>query len=140
MKEYPGRMISILYRKSQIYFCQALKEHNLTTAEYPVLLHLEQAEGKTQEEVSSELSIDKSAITRAVQSLVDKGLVERIKDQQDKRCNRIYLTQKGKSSVFQVKQAVEDWNRIMTKHMTKNQIEEVMGLLSQMVDNIKEQK
>ena len=86
MQNNPGRLLSILYRKAQVYWTQSLKEYHITSAEYPILLRLYAREGVTQEEIVAELEMDKSAIARALQSLIDKGFVEKQKDEQDRRC------------------------------------------------------
>lgn len=138
MKDYPGKLISILYRKSQIYWAQILKEYHITCAEYPVLIILQKDDGITQEYISSELNIDKSAITRVIQSLLDKGFIEKKKDEEDKRCNRIYLTEKGRSTKNPIDKGRREWNRILTKNIPEEKIEEVLEILSQMADNISE--
>lgn len=139
MKESPGRLISIIYRKSQMFWSQMLKEHNITSAEYPILITLQKKNGRTQEEVTAVLDIDKSAVARAVQSLEQKGFLEKKKDARDKRCNRIYLTEKGQLSEQLIQKTIQEWNQILTKNMPKEKTEEMMNLLSQMVDNIQEQ-
>ncbi|MDO5291802.1 MAG: MarR family winged helix-turn-helix transcriptional regulator [bacterium] len=139
MKEYPGKLISILYRKSQSFFAQMLKEHGLTSAEYPVMILLLKKDGRTQEELSAELVIDKSAITRVVQSLVEKGFVEKQKDAIDKRCNHIYLTEQGLRCKTSIEQTMEEWNDIQTKNIPTEQLDELMRLLHQIVDNVQDQ-
>ena len=138
MKDYPGKFISILYRKSQIYWAQILKEHDITCAEYPVLIILQKNDGITQEYISSVLNIDKSAVARVIQSLLDKGFIEKKKDEEDKRCNRIYLTEKGHSTKKPIDKGRREWNSILTKNIPEEKIEEVLEILSQMAENISE--
>ncbi|MDO5521146.1 MAG: MarR family winged helix-turn-helix transcriptional regulator [bacterium] len=139
MKENPGRLISILYRKSQIHWGQVLKEYDLSSAEYPVLIQLFKQDGRTQEDLTAEIVIDKSAIARVVQSLVEKGIVEKKKDPIDKRCNRIYLTEQGRQCKEPIEQGVKEWNSILTKDMQMEEMQEIMRLLRQMADNVQDQ-
>ncbi|WP_294405632.1 MarR family winged helix-turn-helix transcriptional regulator [uncultured Clostridium sp.] len=138
MQDYPGKLISILYRKSQIYWAQVLKEYDITCAEYPVLIVLQKKDGITQEYISSVLNIDKSAITRVIQSLLGKGFIEKKKDDEDKRCNRIYLTEKGQASKGSIDKERKEWNTILTKNISQEKLYEVLEILSQMADNISE--
>ena len=94
MKRSVGRLISILYRKNKIYLNAAMKPLNITTAEQPILMYLYRHDAVTQEEISAYLQVDKALTTRTVQSLLEKGLVTKEKDEKDKRCNKISLTQK----------------------------------------------
>lgn len=129
-------MISKLCRKSQIFWTQRLKEHDITAAEYPILIVLNKREGITQDEIALELGIDKSAITRVVRSLLEKDYIKRRKDEKDQRCNRIYLTEKGHESWIPIKAAMQEWNEIMTGNMKVEEVEKVNQLLSQMATNI----
>lgn len=137
MQNNPGRLISILYRKAQVYWTQSLKEYQITSAEYPILLRLYAKEGVTQEEIVAELEMDKSAIARALQSLIDKGFVEKQKDEQDRRCNRIYLTDKGYGVRGTIEEAKQKWNEILMKNMTEEEQREMIRLLGQSVKNLK---
>lgn len=137
MEKRIGRLISIIYRKSQIFLGQALKQFDITSAEYPILMVLNQRNGATQEELSSTLYIDKSAVARVVQSLVSKGFVTKKKDENDQRCNRIYLTSKGHEVHTHIEKALDDWNGVLMMDMKEERYEEVYQLLLHMVQNVK---
>ena len=91
-----------------------------------------------QDEIVTELSIDKGAVTRILQSLSDKQMIERKKDDFDHRCNRIFLTELGKETHKPVHQAKENWNTILTKHMSDKEEKELTRLLSLAIQNLKE--
>ncbi len=137
MQESAGRLIAVLYRKSQIYWTQALKEYGITSAEYPVLIELHKQDGRTQEDVAAALDIDKSFITRTIQSLLEKEFIEKKKDENDKRCNRIYLTKKGYHTKEPIERAIVGWNKCLVGELPED---EVIGVLSQMIENIQKTK
>lgn len=132
-----GRLNSILYRKSQIYFGQALEPYNITSGEYPILIYLNRSNGVTQEELSSHLYIDKSAVARAIQTLVIKGFVKKVKDECDQRCNKIYLTHEGHNVQPHIEKALDEWNAILMMDMDGEKQEEIYKLLEHMVNNVK---
>lgn len=132
-----GRLVSIIYRKSQIFLGQALKQCDVTSAEFPILIFLNQKNGVTQEELSSYLYIDKSAVARVIQSLVGKGFITKSKDENDQRCNRIYLTIKGHEVQTQIEKALDHWNAVLMTDIKKERGEEIYELLLHMVGNIK---
>lgn len=137
MKEYTGRLVSILYRKSQMYYSRALKDCNITAGEYPLLLALSCQEGITQDKLSLDLSLDKSAVARSLKSLLEKNYVARNRDSDDLRCNRIYLTEEGHRQLPRLLQAVEDWNSILMKDLSKEEQTMLYHLLCHMVENVK---
>jgi len=61
-----ARHLAILHRHNQRYLNQVLKPYSLTSGEVGFLMSLYQAEGQTQEELSTALVIDKAATARAM--------------------------------------------------------------------------
>jgi len=131
-----GRLIAILHRRSQIFTNKALKEFSLTSAEYPSLLALYHREGQTQEELSSYLYIDKAAITRIIKSLVSKGFVIKKQDLQDKRCNRIFLTEKAKLKQEDIHKRVVQWNAFITESLDQETYVNTYNALQRMVNQV----
>lgn len=131
-----GRLISILHRQSQIYTNKALKEFSLTSAEYPFLFALYTKEGRTQEELSSYLYIDKAATTRIIRSLLAKGYVTRVQDGLDRRCNRIFLTEKAKQQQKEIRGRVMQWNAYITEGLDDETYQNAFATLQRMVDQV----
>ena len=134
MKRSVGRLISILYRKNQIYLNAAMKPLNITTAEQPILMYPYRHDAVTQEEISAYLQVDKALTTRTVQSLLEKGLVTKEKDEKDKRCNKISLTQKGLDMREAMIEKFSGWNKIVLEGMDEAKQELLFELLEEMVE------
>lgn len=131
-----GRLVSILHRQSQIYFNYALKEFNITSAEYAFLMYLFRNDGLTQEEMSAYLYIDKSATHRAIKSLERKGYVMRVKDNLDKRYNRVYLTDKAKSHKDEIRQRVWRWSEFLRADLDSETIDLIFESLEKMAKKV----
>lgn len=140
MNRRTGKLISILYRKGQIYIDKALKSCNVTGSEVPVLLSLYRRDGITQEELVVHTALDKSAVTRIVQSLIGKNYVTKEKDEKDLRCNRIYLTPNAFSIQEKVYEVLDDWNSIVMHNFDDFERNQSYELLERMVQNIQGEK
>ena len=136
MKKSIGRLASILHRQSQVYINRALREFDITSAEYSFLLFLYHKEGITQDELSLHLYIDKSATARAVKSLEQKGYVTRDKDDEDKRFNRVYLTEKAKHFRDEIRKRVWKWSEFLTEDIDEETTEIVLSVLEKMVEKV----
>lgn len=136
MIKHPGRLISILYRKGLIYKNIHLKDVDITASEQPFLSALFYKDGVSQDLLSKYLYIDKASTARAIQSLIKKGLVKKIKDEEDKRINRIFLTDKGYSCKDKVFSVLDNWGDILTKDMTADEKGIAYAYLERMVKNI----
>jgi len=67
----------------------------ITTEQWSVLACLWQEDKVTQQSLCALTSKDKPSITRLIDKLEKRGLVERIADVSDRRINLIHLTRKG---------------------------------------------
>lgn len=131
-----GRLISILYRKGNIYKNIILDDFNITASEQPFLSSLFNEDGVSQEYLSSKLLLDKASTTRSLQSLIDKGYIKKKKDENDKRINRIFLTEKSKSIEKEIKARLENWNDILTSDLNESEKEMAYLILNKMVNNL----
>lgn len=73
-----------------------LRGVKVSAEQYGVLKRLWVEEGLTQLDIARLTSKDKPSITRLLNNLEKKKLIERVVNDEDKRCNKIYLTAKGK--------------------------------------------
>ena len=80
--------------------------------------------------------LDKASTTRSLQSLIDKGYIKKKKDENDKRINRIFLTEKSKSIEKEIKARLENWNDILTSDLNESEKEMAYLILNKMVNNL----
>ena len=80
---------------------------------------------KTSSEVAKELSITVGTLTVAINNLVKKGYVERLRSEDDRRVVKLGLTKKGKL-LFRVHQ---HFHREMVKNILKGMEQEEQALL-----------
>lgn len=70
--------------------------HDITVEQWSLIQHLWQKEGLTQQEISGCSKKDNPSVCRLIDNMEKRNLVVRVPDQNDRRTNRIYLTNKGK--------------------------------------------
>lgn len=128
-----SRLISILFRHSRIYLNQALRPFDISSAEFPFLLSLYHEDGKTQDDLSSYLLVDKAATARAIKTLEEKSYIRRSKDADDKRCNRVYLTKKARLNETEIKRLIYNWTELLTEDIDPETVDIVYEALQEMV-------
>lgn len=134
MKESVGRLVAILHRQAQIYMNHSLQPHDITASEYPFLMYLSRHDGAIQEEISVYLYIDKAATTRCIRSLEKKGFLVRHKDSGDRRCNRVFLTPRGKELEPVLRQAAGRFNDFLLESLPDEDQDRLITYLKDMVD------
>ena len=129
------RIVTLLARKSQMCIGNALNKYDLTAAEQPFFMALRHNEGITQDELTAIVCVDKSAATRAIKSLEEKGYIIRVKDEKDKRHNRVYQTEKAKQIGEEVAKELLELNDMITKGINSEEINIIYNALVRMNEN-----
>lgn len=93
--------IGILLRELTRLYTQAQRDHvtsghDTSSTQSHVLMELGRAGVLTQHELGRRLSLDKGWVSRAVESLVQAGLVAKTRHENDRRSRWLQLTSKGK--------------------------------------------
>lgn len=133
---YIEQYISLIYRKLRIFMNREVKKYDIKSGQLIYLLNLYNKDGKSQEEISKNLEIDKGATTRTLKSLEEQGLITRVKDDQDKRTNRIYLTEKSKYIKDDVYSLIEQARKEVKKSLTEEEEKILISLLEKIYKNI----
>jgi MarR family transcriptional regulator for hemolysin len=91
--------LSDVARSMRTYIDQCAREHGMTRAQWGALVRLERQEGMTQAEMAEALEIQPISLVRLIDRLCHHALVERRPHPHDRRANRLYLTQKGRTTL-----------------------------------------
>ena len=124
--------ISVLYRQFQIYINNNTKDLQISASEYIFLMEMYKNDNMSQEQLSKNLIIDKSATARAIKSLEEKEYIIRKKDDNDKRTNRIKLTKNGIEIKDRLSNLLEEWNNEITSDIDKNLLNTVIDTINKM--------
>jgi MarR family transcriptional regulator, organic hydroperoxide resistance regulator len=88
-----------VYQKVQRQLERILDNARLTLPQFDVLANLGMSEGISQQELAERLLVTKGNVCGLLDRMESAGLVERRPSPTDRRANRLYLTDKGRSSL-----------------------------------------
>lgn len=74
-----------------------LEQHDVTIGQWAVLMFLWAKDGITQTELSRQVAIEDATMVRTIDRMERDGLVRRVRNTQDRRQLKIFLTDKGRS-------------------------------------------
>ena len=135
-KRHIGKYISQLYRKSSVFINKELAKYGIRSGQLMFLMDLYLKDGKNQEEISERLKIDKATTARALKKLEEQDFIKRIRDDNDKRSNKIYLTDTSKYLKEEVYGVLDEWNEKISKSLTREEKETLANLLEKVCKNI----
>jgi DNA-binding MarR family transcriptional regulator len=97
--EFAGQLFFRLWRASHTRTAEALSSIGLTPALFALLNVLGAREGAIQQQLSSDMGIDPSAMVALIDKLESAGLAERRRHPGDRRAWEIAITPKGRRTL-----------------------------------------
>lgn len=93
---------------------QAFADEDVSAVQWTALVSIMFGNGETCAGLARHLAHDKGAMTRMIDSLEEKGLVERTRDTDDRRVVRLSLTPAGSETTYRCRDsAIALWNDLL---------------------------
>lgn len=84
------------------------------------------------------LGVSKGLVSRSVESLVEKGLVDCRQDERDRRIQRIYLTERAQPLVVRMKSEIEKINEAFLDGISQEEIDQMEETMTKILDRFTE--
>lgn len=110
--------------------------HDITVEQWSLMLHLWQKEGQTQQEISGCSKKDNPSVCRLIDNMEKRNLVVRVPDQNDRRINRIYLTNKGKQLQEELINIANTNLKSSTRTISNTDLKICKSVLEKMIENL----
>ena len=131
-----GKYISIIHRTGSSFLSKEFSKFNIGSGQYMYLIHLYKNDGLSQEELTEILNIDKGTTAKSIKKLETEGFVMRVKDKNDKRINRVYLTPKALEIKDEFLSSINAWENTLTSNLSYAEKEQALTLLKKIAYNI----
>ena len=126
-------LVSLIYRKQTAYLNDKLKDVNLSSGLYPLLINVYKHKGISQEELASKLHVNESTITRNLDKLEKKGLITKTPEKRKKIIN---VTQEGGEIAQKVMDYDEKWDETIKKNLTQKEFQDFQKLLIKICEDL----
>ena len=101
-------LVSLLHRKQTAFLNNKLKDVDLSSGLYPLLVKSYKNEGISQEELADALHINESTVTRNLEKLENKGLITKTPQKRKKIIN---VTAEGAKIAQTVMDYDDEWDK-----------------------------
>jgi DNA-binding MarR family transcriptional regulator len=118
------------------YLRNRLQPHKVTPGQWFFLRALWEEEGLSQRELSRRVRTTEPTTVSALRLLERNGLIERVRNTQDRRTINIFLTPRGRELKDELLPGVLELNRVATEGLTREEIQEAFRLLNKMQQNV----
>lgn len=132
-ERYLGFLISDAARLQRTVFDRRVRRLGFTRSQWLALRRLGRQPGVSQSELAELMEVERATAGRIIDRLEENGWLERRPDQNDRRVNRIYMTERG--------QAVHDTIGPIAEAMVAEELSGLTGteqkLLTDLMINVK---
>ncbi|WP_407424538.1 MarR family winged helix-turn-helix transcriptional regulator [Methanobrevibacter sp.] len=127
-----GKLIVMIARGLQIYLNHHLEDLGINATQLHLLIEISNQCDINQEKVSERCNINKGAVARSIKKLEDKGLVIREIDENNRRQNKVSLTESGWETLDRSVKILNGWENEVI--LEKGYVEK--GLLQKVLKEI----
>lgn len=126
-------LVSLLYRNQNKFLNKKLKDVELSSGLYPLLIKSYKNDGISQEELASSLHVNESTITRNLDKLEKKGLIRKTPE---KRKKIISVTDDGAKIAQKIMGYDDKWDETIKKSLTESEYDDFKKLLKKICEDL----
>lgn len=117
-------------------FSRRLKHYELTAEQFGILAKLWRRDGVSQRELADWLVKDRPNVTRLLEKMTKKGLVSKTADPEDRRIQRVYVTEKGRALEPELLDVVMQMRSDAYQGLSDDEQAQLYGLLNRILGNL----
>lgn len=117
-------------------YMSAVGPHQATQTDLRTIAHLGRMEGCTQRELAEIIDVTPMTLGRQIDQLEAAGLIERRAHPSDRRCFRLYLTDKSRVEVQKLRKITSAIAERATRHLTGADRDSMLRLLTVVHDTL----
>lgn len=114
-----------------------LEQRDIHPGQPPMLMIVEKNEGITQNQIAEKLNLRPATVAIVLRRMEKAGLIHRKQDENDRRLQRVYLTEKGKDQCKFLKEQMQRIESIATRGFSDEEKNQLKEFLDRIVANLK---
>jgi MarR family transcriptional regulator, organic hydroperoxide resistance regulator len=133
-----GVFLNLVHYRFKLYLSIIFQRHgfDITPEQFLVLDTLWDDGVLSQQEIAIKLQKDKNSVTKLIDALENKKLVQRIANKQDRRLNQIHITDSGQKIKNEVTEIAMKATDTIIKDIPKEDLYTFLRVLTKMSDNM----
>jgi DNA-binding MarR family transcriptional regulator len=128
-------LLSHIFREMRHVLSRRLERHGVTPPQYGVMMLLHHVRQVSLTEIARHATKDTPTVCRIIDRLERRGFVRRDKDEVDRRCLLIGLTENGKSIAEACHSIGDELEHALLAGLTAREVRTLHALLGRVLDN-----
>lgn len=127
------KYVNRIFRFNAVVYNERLQKYDLTKSQHPYIRIICLHPGISQEQITKQLYVNASSVTRQLSLLEKKGLIYRVQDKNDRRISLVYPTEEM-LRLFPIAQSVmNEWNEYLLDGFTESEKEVLFSMLDRIL-------
>jgi len=119
-------------------FTPSLKQHNLSAQQWRVIRALEESDKMEITELAEQCSLLMPSLSRIVQNLEKRGLINRQPSATDRRRSEISITEQGRKLFIEIAPISEERYDFITERFGYGKLDLLYGLLDELIEKLED--
>jgi DNA-binding MarR family transcriptional regulator len=136
LRQLPSWLTGQVARKAERLVSDALAQEGVRRQHFTVLTSLAEQGPASQATLGRRLSIDRSDLHAILNELEHDGLINRVRDEQDRRRNVVELTSRGAGTLKRLDKRVDGAQRALLEPLSATDRRDLRRLLEQLADGL----
>jgi DNA-binding MarR family transcriptional regulator len=134
--EHIGKYISIAKRFQSAKLDKMMKKLEISSGQIFLVHILSEKEGISQQELCDFYQIDKAAVGRSLKKLEQVGIIIKKVDNEDKRYNKLFLTEKWKKLLPAFREILDSFENEIRQDLTKAEVDFFLRIIKKICINL----
>ena len=136
--EHLGKALIDLFKQHRALLTKRLSVIGLFPGQDGLLFHLSTADGQTMSALVEKMQIQHATLFNMVERMVKAGLLKKVKDNTDLRTSIIYLTDKGRSKITELRVVWKEMESLLSAGISATERKTLIDLFKKLNTNISE--
>lgn len=130
--------INLLSRYAKEYGHSEIREAGITDTEHKICTFIHFHSDVYQDMVANALMLDKTTVAKALVSLEERGLIQRIRNPDNRRKNILTITDTGKETIIDIVGIYDEWLEKVESCLSSQEKEQFHGYCLRLLEKAKE--
>jgi DNA-binding MarR family transcriptional regulator len=134
LSQSPSHLLRRCVQYANDLFSREPGASDLTKQQFTVLAAVEQNEGMSQTDLVAITGIDRSTLAEMIRRMIEKGLLDRERTENDQRANAVRIAAAGKKALRSARTASERVERLLLSSLAATDRTKFLKMLTTVVD------
>jgi MarR family transcriptional regulator, transcriptional regulator for hemolysin len=135
-----GRRLAFAHRAVHDFVDARMRDHGASLWQWILLRQAGEHAGASQRELADAMHIEPPTLVRHLDKLAEEGLVERRRDDVDRRKTRVWITAAGRKRMKQLHDIAQECDGELRSLLTEREVEVLGKALTRIHEHYAEQK